>query len=229
MRKMQTDSFFISDANDSQSLLNTIKWKSAADEVAKLKNGNCIPCILIDNIIDLLGKDISQQKLLEFSKENHFDNAYQVSVKKRINIDESMNFLLKQILYQMNNYSTKILEKDIAKKDCEFEALKKKNRTYRYKNELKILIIGSDQSGVTSFINRFSKNYFLHTPVPDHDVEIKTLPIDGEQGRVHLWDISKQSSTMVDIVSKGAHGLVAISDATFAQGLKDSIISTDSS
>ena len=76
---------------DGKSLDNALRWKSIVDDK--------IPCVLVENKIDLLPKEeqINDKRLKEFAIANGFDAAFKVSVKEDVNVNESMNFLIHKI------------------------------------------------------------------------------------------------------------------------------------
>ena len=68
---------------------STIKWKSAVDEVASFLDGGKIPCILVENKIDLL-KDRNENdlKLKRVAQKNGFCGCFRTSAKAGENISD---------------------------------------------------------------------------------------------------------------------------------------------
>ena len=78
---------------------STIKWKNAIDENSKFKDGSNLPCLLIQNKIDLVNEsEIKDDAYLKsFSSKNNFVKCFRTSVKKNINVNESMDFMIEYI------------------------------------------------------------------------------------------------------------------------------------
>eukprot|EP01015_Nassula_variabilis_P008028 TRINITY_DN1627_c0_g1_i8.p1 TRINITY_DN1627_c0_g1~~TRINITY_DN1627_c0_g1_i8.p1 ORF type:complete len:218 (+),score=18.03 TRINITY_DN1627_c0_g1_i8:60-713(+) len=97
----------VCDIQNEESMNNCLRWKKIVEENADIPQDIAnarIPMILLQNKVDLL-KEINEpadymksDNVKEFAKNNNFDEAYQVSAKENINIDESIEFLLDQIL-----------------------------------------------------------------------------------------------------------------------------------
>ena len=92
------------DASYRKSRDNTIKWKESVDKNINLKN---IPIIIIENKCDLLGetendynKDIDELK--NFAEQNNIKNSFRTSAMKGYGIEDSMNYLINEII-NMNN------------------------------------------------------------------------------------------------------------------------------
>ena len=97
------DSFgaiFISDATNPEDLEIIQKWKHNLDEDASFINGTPLPSILIENKIELLPEEerMNDIRLKEFARENKFDGAFRVSSVNGVNVNESMDFLIRVIL-----------------------------------------------------------------------------------------------------------------------------------
>ena len=95
----------------------TIKWKNSIDENARFFDGSMLPCILIENKVDLLTeqqiKDDSDLK--EFAQKNKFIGSFRSSAKLGININESMEYLIQNVVTKMEEKSKDgeiVLEKD---------------------------------------------------------------------------------------------------------------------
>lgn len=86
------------------SLTSALKWKEVVEENCDLIEGQTIPIFLMQNKCDRL-EELGEIKpfqsvdyLNDFAHKNKFLGAYQVSVKSDINVQESMDALLKAIL-----------------------------------------------------------------------------------------------------------------------------------
>ena len=92
---------YISDASNIETRKNLLIKKSILDEVAKFKDGEKIPSILIENKSDLLEDDIiktREEEIKKFAEDNGFDGGFLVSSKNAENINESMDFLISLII-----------------------------------------------------------------------------------------------------------------------------------
>lgn len=82
----------------------TIKWKCSIDDSGRSPDGSYLPCILIENKIDLVTKDVSSDdsKLKEFSDKYNFISSFRTSAKTGENINEAMEYLIKYIADKMD-------------------------------------------------------------------------------------------------------------------------------
>ena len=104
----------MSNATNISSRDYAIIWKNSLDETAKFQDGKELPCILVENNIELLDDDSAFDPTLdEFCKNNGFIKGFRVSSRKGINIKESMEFLIKKIIKRIEI----ILEKSIDEDD----------------------------------------------------------------------------------------------------------------
>ena len=89
--------------------------KNGVDK-ADLEKGIKLPCILIENKVDLLKEDNEKdsKELEEFSKKNGFDGCFRTSAKTGKNINEALNYLIcdnikrREIIKLNKDNSTKI-------------------------------------------------------------------------------------------------------------------------
>ncbi|KAI8511497.1 PREDICTED: ras-related protein Rab-7L1-like [Branchiostoma belcheri] len=88
----------IFDVTAKQTFHNCLKWKKDLDSKVSLPDGRCVPCMLLANKIDLQEKAVTEEEVNEFCKENNFIGWTEISVKDNVNVKESMNFLLEEIL-----------------------------------------------------------------------------------------------------------------------------------
>ena len=92
----------MADATNRETLEDTKKWKNSVDEVASFLDGGKLPCILVENKIDLISsEDRNDHHLKTISEENGFIGYFQTSAKENINIDQAMVFLIKEIIRRM--------------------------------------------------------------------------------------------------------------------------------
>ena len=80
-----------------------MKWKKAVDDVESFKDGKPLPTILIENKADLLPENERNniENLKSFAKSNNFTAAFRTSAKTGLNITESMDFLIKNIISRL--------------------------------------------------------------------------------------------------------------------------------
>ena len=81
----------------------TIKWKKVVDESEAFLDGGNIPCILVENKVDLIEEFIDEEGLKQFAKDNDFSGCFYTSAKTGKNISESMEFLIKEIIKRIKN------------------------------------------------------------------------------------------------------------------------------
>jgi small GTP-binding protein len=91
------------DATNRLTREETTKWKNSVDECATFLDGGRIPCILVENKIDLLSDNSDDGDLNSFSEKNDFIGCFRASAKTGENINESMEFLIKNIIKRMED------------------------------------------------------------------------------------------------------------------------------
>ena len=103
----------MSNACNIQSREDSIKWKKSIDEF-KFFDGKELPCILVENNIELLPDDEhNDSSFEEFWKNNGFMKGFRVSSKTGKNVNESMEFLIKKIIKRMEIITeNKIIEEE---------------------------------------------------------------------------------------------------------------------
>ena len=89
-------------------LFRTTKWKTSVDEAATFLDGGKIPCLLVENKVDLLeDAEAEDPSLQDFAQQNEFCGCFRTSAKTGTNIAESMDFLIKTIIKRMEDMSSK--------------------------------------------------------------------------------------------------------------------------
>ena len=80
--------------------VSSLKWKASVDDTARFIDGNLLPCVLVENKIDLIEEEVlkDDSEIKKFADENKFDNHFRTSAKMGIGIDECMDYLIKTIL-----------------------------------------------------------------------------------------------------------------------------------
>lgn len=93
----------LADCTDKVSLLETTKWKASIDDHSKFLDGGELPSVLILNKCDLMESEDAADNLNEYSEKNNFLNSFRTSAKDGVNIKESIEFLIKEIIKRMSN------------------------------------------------------------------------------------------------------------------------------
>ena len=85
-----------------------MKWKQSVDEAATFLDGGRLPCLLVENKVDLLDdQDLENSELHAFAQNNGFCGSFRTSAKAGINISESMEYLIKAIIKRMEDMQSK--------------------------------------------------------------------------------------------------------------------------
>ena len=96
----------VADITNPDTLNKTLLWKKSIDENTRFLDNQMLPCILIVNKIDLIDDDFIQNddEIKKFAEDNKFDNLFKTSAKLGIGIDESMDYLIKNILERIEKF-----------------------------------------------------------------------------------------------------------------------------
>lgn len=88
----------------------------------------------------------------------------------------------------------------------------------KYKNELKIEMLGDSGVGKTSIIQRFVENTFRNDTAATIglDVQLTNIKIEDEMYTIALWDTAGQERyrTLASVYYRGANGFVLVYDVT---------------
>ena len=97
----------VSDVNDVNTIQKTLQWKNTVNEVAKFMDGQDLPCVLVENKIDLYNDNIMdmERNAKRFAQENGYVDVFLTSVKNKQNVDESMECLINNILERMDQFA----------------------------------------------------------------------------------------------------------------------------
>ena len=92
----------------------TKNWKAAVDETEKFIDGNGVPCVLVENKVDLLPPEKANDlvSLKGFASANNFIASFRTSAKTGFNINESMSYLIEIILQRLSAVSSKDFSTD---------------------------------------------------------------------------------------------------------------------
>ena len=98
------------DTETKESFENTLKWKKAIDENSKFIDETPLPIVLVQNKIDLVGPDElnkDEEELKKFVDENGFLIFTRTSCKTKQNVNETMDYLLANIIDRLEEYHKK--------------------------------------------------------------------------------------------------------------------------
>lgn len=125
----------LADATNRSTLDATIKMKNVVNESTKFLDGGNVPFVLVENKVDLLPKSkINKDKHLKsFAKQNEFIGSFRVSSKTGLNVNESMIFLIRNIIKrgEKMNKSECIIDKGTAAIDTPNRATKKNENVHK--------------------------------------------------------------------------------------------------
>ena len=98
----------VADATNAGTLDETLKWKSSVNESSVFLDGGKLPCVLVENKVDLLpeAEQGNDQRVKDFASKNDFIGAFRASAKAGININESMEFLIREIIKRMEGMAS---------------------------------------------------------------------------------------------------------------------------
>ncbi len=79
------------------------------DEAATFLDGGKLPCLLVENKVDLLDDSnaVNCGELDDFAKNNGFCGSFRTSAKTGVNISESMEYLIRNIIQRMEAIQSK--------------------------------------------------------------------------------------------------------------------------
>ena len=98
------------DAENQNSFESTIKWKNSIDENSKFIDDTPLPIILVQNKIDLIDPENlekDEEDLKKFVDENGFLTFTRTSCKKGQNVNETMDYLLSNVIDRLEEYHKK--------------------------------------------------------------------------------------------------------------------------
>ena len=98
------------DITQKKTLNETKKWKNVIDENSLFIDDTPLPCILVQNKIDLVGeKDIIDDNHFQnFSSKNKFLKCFRTSVKKNIGVNQVMDYIIGHVIEKLNVINAKI-------------------------------------------------------------------------------------------------------------------------
>ena len=98
------------DTQTKNSLENTINWKKAIDDNTKFIDETPLPIVLVQNKIDLVNPEElekDEEELKKFVDDNGFLTFTRTSCKKNQNVNETMDYLLANIIDRLEEYHKK--------------------------------------------------------------------------------------------------------------------------
>ena len=98
------------DTQDKNSLENTIKWKKSIDDNTTFIDGTPLPIVLVQNKIDLVDPEAlktDEEELKKFVDDNGFLTFTRISCKNNQNVNETMDFLLANVIDRLEEYHKK--------------------------------------------------------------------------------------------------------------------------
>lgn len=79
-------------------------WKREVDLNKCFVDGKNIPCLLIQNKIDLKNDNYDTSSIEEYASKNKYINVFQTSAKTGYNINEGMDYFIGYIIDRMSDY-----------------------------------------------------------------------------------------------------------------------------
>ena len=97
------------DITNQDTLEATLKWKKAIDENALFKDGGILPCVLVQNKIDLVSENElgNDEEVRQFGEKNGYINFFRTSAKTGLGVNECMDYLIKTIIERLEEYAKK--------------------------------------------------------------------------------------------------------------------------
>ena len=98
------------DTQSKNSFENTVKWKKAIDDNTRFIDETPLPIVLVQNKIDLVEQEElekDEDELKKFVDENGFLTFTRTSCKNKQNINETMDYLLANIIDRLEEYHKK--------------------------------------------------------------------------------------------------------------------------
>ncbi|XP_025107743.1 ras-related protein Rab-7L1-like [Pomacea canaliculata] len=86
------------DLTQKNTFQNAVRWKKDLDSKCALADGSAVPCLLLANKCDLPHREVEQGEIEEMCKEHDFLGWSETSVKDYNMIEESMNFLVEEMM-----------------------------------------------------------------------------------------------------------------------------------
>ena len=99
----------LSDCTKPESFQDTLDWKNVMNKESIFVDGEKLPFVLVQNKIDLIEekKDLDEieNKTKDLAEQNEFIKYFLTSVKENVNVEETMNYLIGNIIDRLEEYS----------------------------------------------------------------------------------------------------------------------------
>ena len=94
-----------------------------------------------------------------------------------------------------------------------------------FQEDLKILVIGTNYTGKTSFINKFTKNIFndVYRASIISEIVYKTYEKDGNNYKIQFWDMPYKITMESKRFIYDVHGCIILSDAKYKETRNDAL------
>ncbi|XP_013772025.1 ras-related protein Rab-32-like [Limulus polyphemus] len=103
--KYATAAIIVYDLSRLTTLESVVKWQKDVIDKVTLQNGQPIPIILLANKCDIEGISINCEMLTEFCKQHNILAWFFTSAKENIHIDEAIEYLVENIIYQRSDFN----------------------------------------------------------------------------------------------------------------------------
>jgi small GTP-binding protein len=101
----------LSDCSKPETLKQTLDWKNVMSEESSFVDGKKLPFVLVQNKIDLIQSkeelDEVEENTKDLANNNDFVKYFMTSVKENVNIEETMLFIIGNIIDRMEDYAAK--------------------------------------------------------------------------------------------------------------------------
>ena len=99
----------ISDSTDLKTLEDTLNWQKLVSDETNFIDGGKLPFVLVQNKVDLIESREEFEKIENETKNvcemNNFEKYFMTSVKKSVNVEEAMSFLIDKIIERLEKHA----------------------------------------------------------------------------------------------------------------------------
>ena len=99
----------LSDCTKPEFFKDTLEWKNVMNKESIFVDGGKLPFVLVQNKIDLIEekKDLDEieKKTKDLAEQNEFIKCFLTSVKENVNVEETMNYLIGNIIDRLEEYA----------------------------------------------------------------------------------------------------------------------------
>lgn len=99
----------VSDVTNPSSLEGSTRWKEEIDKNTNFPDGGPMPCLLIQNKIDLVENEeaLDEEGIKKFAEEHNYINVFNTSAKTGLGINEAMDYLIHNIVDRLEEFIQK--------------------------------------------------------------------------------------------------------------------------